>query len=456
MLTGGAGSLADRFARHVTAAELFHPPGAVLVAVSGGPDSVALLMLLHATAPGLGLPLVVGHVDHGIHPDSADWAARVRSLAERLGVRCVTRAVALGPGGSETAARRARYAALDDMRRETGAAYVATAHHADDQRETVLFRALRGSGPAGLAGIPARGRRGVRRPLLPFGRRELADWLKGAHPELAPVRDPANADARHDRVWIRERLVPFLEERFPDVGRGLDAVARQALADRRAWDALLRSDAALGLVAGDGAAEVERAPFSGYDNALCDALLRALCRCAGAHLSARRAPVLRRFVRESPSGRSCELGGGWSAFTVFGRVRVARAVADRAPATEAVAWGTGERGETAWGQWGITWRRETAGRAVREGWTTWIAGESGEVRAPLRGDAIRPLGGHGRRPVRRLLMEARVSRADRAVYPVVVRGGTVLWIPGVCRAAEAVPRPGGDAIRLDVCRRDRP
>jgi tRNA(Ile)-lysidine synthetase-like protein len=143
---------------------------------------------------------------------------------------------------------------------------------------------------------------------------------------------------------------------------------------------------------------------------------------------------------------------------VFGRVRIARPSGDRerdaGPAP--VVWGgTAERGEARWEDWGITWCREPAGALARAAWSTWVLADGGEVRAPRAGDRVRPLGGAGRRPVRRLLMEARVPRAERGRYPLVACGDRILWIPGVCRAHAALPRPGEPAVRVDVRRLGR-
>ena len=93
----------------------------------------------------------------------------------------------------------------------------------------------------------------------------------------------------------------------------------------------------------------------------------------------------------------------------------------------------------------------------RGGWTTWLpAAEGWELRPPRAGDRLVPLGGVGRRPLRRLLMEARVPRGERTGYLVVARGETVLWVPGICRAAAEVPAPGTRAVRLDVIRDGEP
>jgi tRNA(Ile)-lysidine synthase len=447
--------LAIRVREHLSSARLFEPPGRVLVAVSGGSDSLALLFLLDAAAAELGLDVVVGHTDHGIHPESARWAAGVAAAAAALGRPVLSRVLALGAGSGETRARAARYAALRDMQREAGAVYLATAHHADDQAETVLFRLLKGSGPAGLAGIPARGPDGLRRPLLPFARDELRAWLAAAHPGVVPVEDPANTDEHHDRVWIRQVAMPLLRRRFPGAGGALRRTAAQSAAQRRAWEALLRDHPAFGLTATPGSVEVERAPFSGYHKALSAALLRGLCGMVGCPARAGRLGALLRFAATASSGRQLDLGGGWIAETVFGRLRIARrsAATDASAPTAAVTWGGGaDTGEARWGQWGITWRREPAGQVNRAEWSTWILGDGGEVRAPRPGDALRPVGGVGRRPVRRLLMEARVPRSERARYPLVAQGDRILWIPGVCRGDVALPRPGEPALRVDVRR----
>ena len=141
--------LPERLRAHLAGSRLFAEPGLAVLAVSGGGDSLALLDLLAGLAPALGLGLLVAHADHGILPGSAEVARRVAAVArERYGLEAATAALALGPGASETAARLARYRFLRALQAERSARYLVTAHHADDQVETVLLRVLRGSGPA--------------------------------------------------------------------------------------------------------------------------------------------------------------------------------------------------------------------------------------------------------------------------------------------------------------------
>src|SRR5712691_1674423 len=182
--------LLDRWRAHLARTRLFAEPAAAIVAVSGGADSVALLDLMHGVAAPLGLRLIVAHADHGIQAVSASVGQAVGRLAERYGLPFELGELGLGPRATETAARRARYRWLREVQQRHRARYLVTAHHRDDQAETVLWRALRGSGPTGLAGIPARGRGGLVRPLLPFTKAELAAHV--AERSLPAHDDPAN------------------------------------------------------------------------------------------------------------------------------------------------------------------------------------------------------------------------------------------------------------------------
>ena len=442
-----APSLPERFRGHLARARLFRSPGTALVAVSGGADSVALLDLLHGVAPELGLTLVVAHVDHGIQMESGNVGEMVRDLAKKHDLTFEIGHLSLGPQTTETEARRARYAWLREVQHRRQAAYLVTAHHQDDQIETVVLRALRGSAPAGLAGIARSGRDGLVRPLLPFTHRELVDHV--AARGLLVHDDPANADPRHLRSWVRTTLLPLLTERIgPRVSGDLRRLGRQAAADRRAWDRALELVPELGLQVSSTGFAVARGPLRGYDDTLAIALLRAAARRAGGGLvlgptRARRLVALAR----RPSGRRISLGSGWTAEVAFDRLRVARATDE---VVERVV-PAGDRGSAVFGAFRIDWTPATApGRVDRGGWTTWLDGPGWELRTPAKGDQLLPLGGVGHRPLRRLLMEARVPRSERGRYPVVARGETILWVPGICRSTDGVPAPGTKAVRLDV------
>ena len=151
------------------------------------------------------------------------------------------------------------------------------------------------------------------------------------------------------------------------------------------------------------------------------------------------------------------LGGGWSAEVAFDRLRVSRDAATGGTGGTGIGcaleriWPSGEHGSALFGEFEITWSPAAAPAEIeRATWTTWLDSAAFEVRPPARGDMLVPLGGVGHRPLRRLLMEARVPRSERPRYPVVSRGETILWVPGICRSAEGVPAPGTRAVRLDV------
>jgi tRNA(Ile)-lysidine synthase len=445
-------SLLSRLRRHLERTRLLAEPGIALLAVSGGADSVALLDLLHALASELSLSLVVAHVDHGIRPDSGTVARAVGELAVRYELPFEVGELSLGPDATETVARRARYAWLGEVQRRHGARYLVTAHHRDDQVETILLRLLKGSAPAGLAGIPVRGRGGLVRPLLPFAKAGLVAHV--AELGLPIHDDPANHDPRHLRSWVRTALLPLVAQRLgARAGDDVLRAGRAAARERRAWDGVLDHLPDLGLHVEPHRIEVAREGLARYDDVLSAVLLRAAARRAGLVLGVRRARQLVELARR-PSGRRLSLADGWMAEVAFDRLRATRAGRDAA-AVEIVP--TGERGSAVFGEFRVAWTPDPApARLPRADWTTWIVGANWEVRPPRSGDRLVPLGGIGRRPLRRMLMEARVPRSDRPGYPVVARGETILWVPGICRSADDLPMPGTRAVRVDVTKHSGP
>lgn len=446
------GTLPERFQEHVRARRLFPRPGKALVAVSGGPDSLALLTLMREAAPVFGLELIVAHANHGIQETSDQVAKSLGGHVESLGIPFELGELHLGADTTETEAREARYAWLRETQHRVGARYLVTAHHADDQVETVLLRVLRGSAPAGLAGIAAKSRGGLVRPLLPFTKSELASLTPDTrHP--APFEDPANSDPKHLRSWLRTTLLPLIRNRMGDgVTADLLGLSRHAARDRRAWDALPELLPELDLRVTAGSFSVARVPLGGYDASVAAALLRAAGRRAGIPIGPRRAGELHTLARNQ-SGRRIELGGGWIGEVEFDRLVVGRLGRRSQPGGREAAIATHDAGSTVFGEYRLEWRTDRAPAQIeRSGWTTWVADarDTLTVRAPRAGDRLAPLGGVGHREVRRLLMEARVPRAARAGYPLLTYGETIVWVPGICRSEARLPQPGTPAVRLDV------
>lgn len=180
--------------------------GPLGLAVSGGPDSLALLLLAHAALPGR---IAVASIDHGLRPEAAGEVALVERIAGERGIPFTALTVSLAPGNVQARARQARYAALADWAQAAGLGAIATAHHADDQAETLLMRLNRGSGLAGLAGV--RGRSQIEasevtllRPLLGWRKAELAALV--AQAGITPAQDPSNANPDFDRARLRAAL----------------------------------------------------------------------------------------------------------------------------------------------------------------------------------------------------------------------------------------------------------
>jgi tRNA(Ile)-lysidine synthase len=216
------------------------------VAVSGGPDSLALLLLAQNALPGR---VEAATVDHGLRPESADEAAMVAAVCADLGVPHVTHKVVVADGNLQSEARAARYAALAGWMEQRGLAALATAHHADDQAETLLLRLNRGSGVAGLAGVRARGqvprtRLPLLRPLLGWRRQDLGAIVIQAG--LEPVHDPSNKAERFDRVRLRQALAGAdwldIEALAASAAHLADADAALDWAAAREWSECVRRE----------------------------------------------------------------------------------------------------------------------------------------------------------------------------------------------------------------------
>ncbi|MCI5179210.1 MAG: tRNA lysidine(34) synthetase TilS [Candidatus Electrothrix sp. AW3_4] len=192
----------------------------VVVAVSGGPDSMALLHLLADACKrgNVELELTAVWVDHGLRPQETPAEEQtVRAATEQLGIPCITHRVDAASWSKEQkislehAARDLRYAALRNTAREVGAACIAVAHTADDQAEEILLRVLRGSGRQGVAGMQMRSRDLIR-PLLNIDKKELLAWL--TEQQIPFCLDSSNQDLRFLRNRVRHQLLPFLQEHF--------------------------------------------------------------------------------------------------------------------------------------------------------------------------------------------------------------------------------------------------
>jgi tRNA(Ile)-lysidine synthase len=417
------------------------PDDRLAVAFSGGGDSTALLWGL-AQLPGLRPRLVAVHVDHALDPGSAERARQAQRLATEIGVPCQLErrdvpALAEPGEGLEAAARRLRYAALDAVRHEVGARYVATAHHRDDQAETVVLRLRFGSGLYGLGGIrPVHG--AVVRPLLAVPRAALALELAGSG--LTPVDDPTNRDlASSYRNRIRHRILPALAAEDPALPLRLAALAERARRAAGAFEERLADRLQLARRP-DGGVGCSRERFRALPEAARPLALSLLARRAGAAPSARRTASAELLGQLARGGRvALDAGGGW-------RLRADENALWIEPRQEKAAdfsYTLEVPGELC--PPGLPWSFRLSHRPV-EPWMfrgdarraalalPLVPGDRVTVRNRRPGDRVRPLGAAGSRRLKEVLIDRHVPAAARARIPLLCCGGEVAWVPGVAIA----------------------
>jgi tRNA(Ile)-lysidine synthase len=443
-------SLAKRFSDHVRRYGGLEDGDTVVVGVSGGVDSVVLLHLLRFGVDRPRLRLVAAHVDHAMRPGSAADAAWVRGLGTSWGVE--VRVVRLDPPPTtEAEARRRRYAFLEEVRLTCGARVSLTAHHADDQAETVLFRVLRGTGIRGLQGIRERRAPALWRPLLPFTRREISEHARATR--LSWREDPTNRDPFVRNV-IRHRMLPEAEERVaPGARRALAGLARRAREDEDAWRSLvptLLEGAGLRREGGEASLDVEA--FSRYGPAVRGRLLRHLARTLGGTLREAGTRSAVEFSSSGESGREVQLAGGLTLRRELARIVLARGRPERSVGALRID-GPGE-GEA---------RLDLGGASYRVRWTC-ERGEPGERHAefalaglhfPLEARAWAPGDrarlSYGSKKLKKLFLEARVPSGQRHRIPVLADAtGAVLWVPDVVRSVDAPPEEDGEVLFISM------
>jgi tRNA(Ile)-lysidine synthase len=425
----------------------------ILLALSGGPDSVALLHALAALKSRRHFKLIAAHLNHRLRGKQADQdAAFVRQLCTRLGIDLV---VERAKGLTRTApnleerARELRYRFLHRIADRVGASQIALAHHAGDQAETVLMRLLRGAGATGLAAMDEAGPNRLIRPLLELSRPAIMDYLHAIGAEW--VTDSSNQSPAMLRNRIRLDLMPLIEREFtPGIEarltalagemRGLDryisAAACQALEARRHGDGLTLND------------------FRDLDPILAAALLREYLRdrlgdlrhIARNHIAA----IAKLCANPNPSGR-VTLPGGWQARREYQILTIAQAVTRESLQSFAVR--LKRRGATAIDPLGFRFDA----RLIRHGEPRCSRREERDpmealfdavelvgnltVRTFHPGDRIAPQGMRGTRKVQDVFVDRKLPRECRARWPLVVAGGEIIWIPGMARSRHALVTP---------------
>jgi len=435
-------SVLDRIAQTIARHRMFEPGQQVGVAVSGGADSVCLLYALLELAPRWDLRLSVLHLDHGLRgEESRQDAEFVRALAARLGLPLSLReaSVAQSPDNLEQAARHARLAFFRETIASGGIERVATGHTRSDQAETVLFRFLRGSGTAGLAGIRPVTSEGIVRPLIEVERSEVRQFL--IERGIVWREDSSNASLQFARNRIRHELLPQIAREWnPAIGETLAHTADWALAEEAWWDAEIDRLSSQHFTAQDGAILLRADLLSAQPPAVARRLVRRamemtkgdlrgidfghiaavmdLARSTEGHgrLQAPGLDIFRSFewLRfGQPGGGGLENRNYRLALAVPGTVRVPGAnltisleLIDKSGSLALPDW--------VYNDWvgGLDWQR--------------LSG-SLELRNWRPGDEYQPVGYSGQEKIKALFQQARIPLWERRHWPVVTDGSSIIW-----------------------------
>ncbi|TMC80088.1 MAG: tRNA lysidine(34) synthetase TilS [Chloroflexi bacterium] len=387
----------------------------VLVAVSGGPDSTALLIALQEA----GHDVVAAHYDHALREGSDAVGGNVAALCERLGLRLITerRSEPLAKGSLQAAARTLRYAFLDQARAESGAEVIALAHTADDLVEGVVLHLLRGCGLAGFRGMPARRGHYVR-PFLDVWKSDVRDFLRRRG--VVPHEDPANLDPRFARVRARLQILPTLERDRPGITRRFHAAA---LAVARLQ----------GVAEHAASGPIDRNRMRSMQEPAAVETLKLLYTNAGGAapgLSRTHIDAMLSLVGPGRGGRGVDLPGGLR-FRIVGdhmEVVASKPAAADPPRLEVRTCPGCDDAQAA---------HLRAGLHLNVGFR----------RPGLR---LRPAGGRGSRKLQDIFVDARVPREERDGWPLVFAGEKLAWVPGLAVDADLAPIAGQEVLHVAI------
>lgn len=434
---------------------LLSPSDRLLVAVSGGPDSVALLHVLHELRDELGLALEVAHLQHGIRGDEAEEDARfVADLAKKLAVPFHLRQINLpkiklkaGKGNLEALARAERYRFFADIAVERSIHKVATAHTQDDQAETVLMWFLRGSGLTGLGGMAplqqfaigaCRDRLTVIRPFLGVSKTQILQYL--AHEKLTYRVDRSNEDSSLLRNWLRLDLLPKIQGRFdPRVPARLAQQAEIFRDENALLHDLARKSHAAMLEAG----AISRPALIAQPKALQRRILRLWIDQARGNLRGLELVHIEdalRLIEHGPSQGRLSIPGGWEFVREYqslklGKRSPTRSVCYEYPLEIGKILEIPEAKLELQSERLLAPPKQLPDNPMEAIFDLAEVNRSVSVRNFRRGDRFQPLGLAGHRKIKDLFIEERVPLPIRARWPLLIAGNQIVWIPGYGRSA---------------------
>jgi tRNA(Ile)-lysidine synthase len=418
---------------------------AVTVGLSGGVDSIVLLDLVRAASAQLALVVQCLHVNHGLSPNADNWESFCREHCRRLGVRFQAVRVQVAGGGAnvEAQARAARYRAF----RDHGSSIVALAHNRDDQAETVLLRLLRGAGVSGLAGMPsarsledAQGASAQRlvRPLLQVSRAEIQAYALDR--ELCWIDDESNAEERFARNFLRLRVIPQLETRYPAARANLARAAGHLAEAAMLLGEIARED--LRSVGREGAILVDSLAALGQARAA-NVLRLFLAQHGEPPPSTAVALEALRQLTAARADAQPEVRLGSTVLRRYRGTLTAHPAEDVENGWEPVAW----RGEEA--VWlphgGVLRALASLGEGVS---AIRLQHKAVTIRLRRGGERVRLSGAGRTRTLKNLLQEAGIPPWQRKQMPLVYCDAQLVWVPGVGVASEFRAAPGELAWRF--------
>jgi tRNA(Ile)-lysidine synthetase-like protein len=413
---------------YIRAHQIF-TPGPVVVAVSGGADSTALLLILADLVDELGIVIHVAHFDHRTRPkQSAEDADFVARLANRIGAP-IRVGRAEKPTKTEDAARVARYEFLRRAASEIGADAIATGHTRDDQAETVLLHLTRGAGLAGLVGMRPL-REGIARPLLAIGRKDTVAVCRAAR--IRPRVDPTNRSLRFARNRVRLEVLPKLAKINP---RAAEAIARFAEA---AAQLQIEDDLDIGTALA-GAREKDAIVIAALGPAIRGrALALAWHEATGRVLGARHRKALEELTATDDGSRSLDLPGG-RAIREYGLLRI---VCDRPPESSDPPTPMELGQEIIWNGWRLLLGGSEDSNGAHDAEVPKKLLRKLVVRQRRAGDRMT---GRNRGKLQDFFTDAKIPASQRSRWPVIASEDGIWWVPGL---TEPPKEPGG--TRLSV------
>ncbi len=424
----------------------------VVVAVSGGPDSTALLHILNRLKAEMDFWMVPAHLDHRLRPESGMDAEFVKEMSRQLGLEAQVRSVDVreiadrGGISLEEAGRSARYAFFEEIRASSGARVIATAHHRDDVFETFFLRIFRGSSLQGLKGIaPIRGR--VVRPLVETSRAHIIRFLEE---EGIPCRiDPSNLEISYDRNFIRNRLIPTIEQNFPNFRNPLKRTIELLRDEEQFVGKLARKLYSKMISRSEAGLQINVPGLRSAPTVLAfRVILLALYSFSGPDVRWARSHVraIWKLVRSANPSGVAHLPGGLMAAREYDRLVLSRDTAvELQPRLEILVSGPGIVEVPGTGRILSLQLRESEGVLPQDyDGITAAAFDADEVsfpltiRNPLPGDRFHPWGMQGTRKLKKVLIDLKMPRARRQELPLLLKDDTILWIPGI-RRSDAAP-----------------